>query len=83
MKKIFIKLAFLNLYELLQILKAFTVGSLYCLYYNTLTKNVRIGFPFYIYAPFKITGSGKTTIGRHCNILYNVSRGVHLSTLSP
>lgn len=82
-KKFFIKLTSLGPGELLQILKAFTVGSLYCLYYNNLTKNVRIGFPFFVYAPFKITGSGTIIIGKRCNILYNVFRGVHLATLSP
>jgi acetyltransferase-like isoleucine patch superfamily enzyme len=77
------KLAVLSPKGLPGLVKAFLVGSLYCLYYNTFAGNVRIGFPFLVFAPFKISGPGAVVIGKRCNIMCNVFRGVHLATLSP
>jgi len=82
-RNIYNKLAAVSPKGLPGLARAFLVGSLYCLYYNLFRKNVRIGFPFLVFAPFKISGPGAVVLGKRCNIMRNVFRGVHLATLSP
>ena len=77
-----ILLLFTNPSEFFRIVKAFILGSIYCAYYNLFTKKIHVGFPFFVFAPFKLNGPGEIVIGKNCRIFYNVFRGVHVSTLS-
>jgi acetyltransferase-like isoleucine patch superfamily enzyme len=58
-------------------------GTWYILRYSLFKGNIRIGFPFKVYAPVTLKGPGKITIGKGCSVYMNVFDGLTIVTLTP
>lgn len=57
-------------------------GFFYIIYYRLFKRNIRIGFPFYAFAPVRIIGPGSVSIGRGCFVSKNAFRGLTIFTHS-
>ena len=69
--------------ECLHILGALLKGCYYIVLYRITNDNIRISFPFFAYAPVRISGPGTVVIGKSTRALLNVYRGLTIITGSP
>ena len=71
-----------NLRETRTLLGGFLRGACIIGWYRLTRRNVRIRFPFMVYAPVRITGEGSVFIDEGCTVFYNVHQGLSIATLS-
>ncbi len=68
--------------EMYELLGGFLRGACIIAWYRLTRRNVRIRFPFMVYAPVKIKGQGSVFIDNGCTVFYNIHQGLTIATLS-